>query len=346
MKTLKFKILIIGTLLLTSFMAEANFAKTIHRNWSVNQVNTLKVDNKFGNINFEKSRTDSVVIVVTVEIKDLTRSRSEYLANQIDFRFSLSDGILTASTVFSDNFKTNQEFNIVYTINIPTDKNLEILNKYGNVTLGDLNATGKFDINYGNIQGRDLKAPNKQYIDLNLKYGNASFNSINQLKANIGYGKLSADKIEDANFNTQYSIIKVNTANKVKINSKYDNIDFKFSTEVVATSTITNWSMGNITDKLILNTEYGNVNVSKVETTFKEIKIENSYGNIIIGIPYGASYQLNSDCYYCKVKHHEAEIISQSDNNNREIIKANVGNQPSGAVVVVKSRYGKVNLME
>lgn len=347
MKTLAFKLIIIGFFSMVFSTAKADYVKNIHKSWAVNKVQALNIESKFSNINFVATRDDSVTIDVVVEIKKLSDSNAKYLADQIDFQFSLSNGTVYAKTDFSDRFKTKQEFDIVFTINIPIDRNLDVENKYGNVTLGDLKAIGKFEIHYGNIQGQDLQAPDGEKIKLEIKYGNASFDAINNLYAEVGYGKLFVDEVSTANFDTKYSILKVDKIKKAVSDSQYDHYEFDEVDELSVDSKFTGWSIDQLNNSLLIDTQYGDVDIDRVSARFEKIDIENSYGNINIGIPNNASYQLEGDCYYCKIKYNDkAEVIKHIQENNHLYVKANVGSGQSNAKVKVESRYGKVSLME
>ena len=347
MKTLAFKLIIIGFFSLIFNTAKADYVKNIHKSWGINKIQALNIESKFSNINIVNTRDDSVTIDVEIEIKRLSDNNAEYLANQIDFHFSLSGGTIYAKTEFSDRFKTKQEFNITYTINIPTDRNLFVENKYGNVTMGDLNALGEFEIQYGNIQGQDLKAPENEKIKLEVKYGSSSFDAINNLYAEIGYGKLFADAVEKANFDTQYSIIKVDKIGKAVAESKYDHYEIDKVDELSIESKFTGWSIDRLTNKLYIDTQYGDVDIDDVGEGFEKIDVENSYGNIMIDIPSTASYQLESECYYCRIRYNDnAEVIKSIQENNHQYIKANVGKGQPAARVKIESRYGKVSLKE
>lgn len=347
MKTLAFKLIIIGFFSMIFCTAKADYVKKIHKSWIANKVQALNIESKFSNINFVNTRDDSVTIDVSIEIEKLSANNAEYLADQINFQFSLSNGTVYSKTTFTDKFKTKQEFSIVITVNIPIDRNLFVENKYGNVTLGDLKALGNFEIQYGNIQGQDMFAPNDEKIKLNLKYGSASFDKINSLYAEVGYGKLFVDEIKTANFDTKYTTVQVDKIEKAISDSQYDHYEFDEVNELSVDSKFTGWSIDQVNHSLIMDTQYGDVSVDRVAPDFEKIIIENSYGSINIGIPDKASYQLEGNCYYCKIRYNsEAAIIKQIEDNNHLYIKANVGKGQSAATVKIESRYGKVTLNE
>lgn len=344
MKTQKFSLIIAALLIICTNNLLAQYTKTVNKSWGVNEIETLVVENKFGHINIVNTNTETIKMDITLEIKNLSGSKAEYLANQIRFNINLNNKTLSAKTIFNEDFKTNQEFSIVYDIQIPKNKNLDITNRYGNVTMADLTAKGNFDISYGNIQGGDLESPQNENIRIKVSYGNAGFNSINQTDTQIKYGKLTVENIETALLNTEYSIIKTGRLNKANVNSKYDHFDIGKATTLYIESKFTSWNIETLEKTIAIDTEYGNLSINNVAHQFNQIDIENSYGNISVAMPYDASYYLEGECYYCNIKHHEAELEQKTTENNRTYLKGKVGQANTDAHVKVRSRYGKVNL--
>jgi hypothetical protein len=180
---------------------------------------------------------------------------------------------VNAETKFGDKFKTNQDFNIVYTINIPIDRDLEVDNRYGNVTLGDLNAMGNFEIKYGNIYGKNLTAPNDEEIKLELKYGNATFDAIKMLYAEIGYSKIIISEIGKAKFDTKYSDLKIGKVAYALFDSKYDNIKINTTDKLKIESKYTGWQIKELHSLLFLDNEFGDVEIESISPHFEELKI-------------------------------------------------------------------------
>ncbi|MBN2806258.1 MAG: hypothetical protein JXR22_06330, partial [Prolixibacteraceae bacterium] len=229
-------------------------------------------------------------------------------------------------------------------INIPTDRSLNIENKFGDVTLGNLDAPGKFNIQYGNIYGRNLKTPAAQPINLELKFGNATFGTINLLTAEIAYAKFSAGNIDEADLESQYSIFKIEDMKTLKVVSKYDNFTIQSLENSEIESKFTGWTIDFVKSKFRIDTQYGDVKIGKVGEKFEAIRIENSYGNIFVNIPSGIGYQLNSETYFCDIRFPEGEVFKRIEENHRTTIQAAIGKANSQARVQINSRYGKVNL--
>lgn len=346
MKTLKFKTAMLFLLLFVAFNGKADYEKKIHKAWGIDKVEAFKIESKFSNINFVDGRNDSVTVDILIEIKHPSTNKAKELADEIDFVLYLKDGVVNAETRFDSKFRTNQDFQITYTVTIPNDRKLHVENKYGSVSLGKLIAGGFFDIKYGKIFGDQLRAPEGENIEMDLKYTDGTFDQIDRLKLDLGYGKLSVDKISDGIFETEYSIVNVDELETAKIDSKYDTYSLGVAGKIYAESKFTGWKIDELTRLFAIVNQFGNIDINYVDEGFELIDINNQYGSIEAGISEQASYSLEGDCYYCKMKHKDGEIIREIVNNHHTSIKLNIGEKAPQGKVKIESRYGKVDLSD
>jgi len=346
MKTRIFNTLLVSLMLLfPALNSSAEIVKKVHKSWPIGKVTSLAIENKFGNINFVTNRDDSVTIDVSIDTETGSH-RSYRLIDQIDFSFSIMDGKVKAKTIFDDGFSSHDNFTINYIINIPKNRDLEVINKYGNVMLDDLNANGNFEIAYGNINGNSLLAPSGQQIKLELKYGNANFEKVNNLLGDIAYSKLRATTIENAELETRYSNIFAEKSNEIFANSRYDNYTILSIKRIKSDSKFTDWKIDEATSSVQFINEYGDIKIRKVPKNFEKVSVQNRYGNIRIGIAADASYQLVGETFYCNIIFPDTEPEKYIKEENHTIISAFIGNRNTTSKVNIESRYGKVDLLE
>jgi hypothetical protein len=346
MKTQIFNTILVGAVLLfCNIHSNAEQVKKVHKSWPISKVTTLAVENKYGNISFVNNRDDSVTIDVSIDTDMETRSGYR-IAEQIDFSFDFSDGKVKAKTIFEDDFHAKQNFTINYIINIPINKNLEVINKYGNVMLDDLNANGNFEIAYGSINGNSLIAPDNNQIKLDIRYGSADFEKINNLLGDISYSKLRVSAIDKAKLETRYSSIFSEKCKDIFANSRYDNYTIVSLEQIRTDSKFTDWKIDEAKATIEFINEYGDIKIRKVPKDFNKVLIQNRYGNIRIRIAEDASYSLVSETWYCDVIFPDTKPEKYFKDNNHTIIKAFIGKSNSTSKVNVESKYGKVDLME
>ena len=341
---LKFKLFLLLLLFsgVTVFAGGNEYTRNIHRAFSKSDVAALNIQNKYGAITINDMGGDSVTIDVAIVVENAYEGKAEYLLKQIDIEIGKSGKTVTAVTKISSDFKTKQKFSINYKVNIPSDRNLDITNKYGNLSVGKLTGQGKFVIGYGNITTGDMKAPANGTISLDLSYGKADIEAVNRLNANIKYSKLFMDKAEQLQLDSKYSTISIDNVGELKAISKYDGFSLDKAGSITADSKYTHYSIDKLSKKLVLTSEYGNVDIDDVDDEFETIEITSSYGEIALGLDKKA-YRIHAECSYCNVAypHDQFSGNREKDNNNLRIDgKINNGS----ANVHIISRYGGVKL--
>jgi len=341
---LKFKLLTLF-LILVSFSAMAGkgeYSRHIHRAFLKSGVTALNLQNKFGEITINDSGGDSVTIDVKIVVENAYEGKAEYLLRQINIAISKSGKTVTAETNISSDFKTKQNFSINYKVNIPANCDLDISNKYGSLSVAKLEARGKFDIAYGNITTGSMNTPDNSSVLLNLSYGKADMEDVNKLNAEIKYSKLYMDKIDYLQLDSKYSSMSIDEVGELNTTSKYDGFSIDRAGSVSAESKYTHYSIGDLQKKFILTSEYGNVDVEKVESDFEMIDITSSYGGIKLGLD-DRSYNLQAECTYCGINYPQERFVGNKEKDNQNIkLDGQVG-KGTGIVHIV-SRYGGVKL--
>src|SRR5665647_47856 len=135
MKTQNFKLLLL-ILLLASFQLHAErITKRIYKSFPVSRVSKLELSNKYGNIQIDDNRKDSVIIDVLVWV-DGTGSRSQRVLDNIEININTSGITVSASTEFRNDFNNNnQNFSIDYHVSVPDDRDLNVSQKYRSVNM-------------------------------------------------------------------------------------------------------------------------------------------------------------------------------------------------------------------
>lgn len=343
---LKFKLLtvLIALSCLTVTAGNNEYNRRIHRSFSKNDVSSLNITNKYGEITINDLGGDSVTIDVTIVVENAYQGKAEYLLKQIEIGISKSGKTVIAKTNITEDFKTKQKFSINYNVNIPADRNLDISNKYGNLTINKLEANGKFNIAYGNITAQTMKVPSGASILLNLSYSKADFQTINNMNATIQYSKLFMGETDKLQLESKYSTISIDKINQLKAISKYDGFSIDKIESLEAESKYTHYNIDKLEKKFVLNSEYGNIDVDEIAEGFEAIDITSSYGGIKLGLDKRA-YKLLADCSYCGVDYPKDQFSGNHEKDNQNLkIEGKVGS--GTANVHITSKYGEVKLME
>jgi hypothetical protein len=330
----------------TGYIARADEPiKREYRSWPVESISEIIIDNQFGNIDFVTPRTDSVTVEATFDIQNLSKNNSEYLAEQVQFNVSSSGKTLKIKTTFTEDFKTNKDFKIRIRIQSPESCNVNITNRFGDVSLNNLTAQGNFNIEYGNLKANHLNTTSNSPVMLDIKYGRAEIKHLNNLNAKLNYGELICTNIERMDLDVQYSIVDIDRIGEAKINSHLDNLAID---TVKALNIESNYSTLNIkilSDFLDVNMKHGELNVEKIASGFDQIKINNIYGKVHITTG-NISYTMESETFFTEIDYTNGTILEQNTLKDQIILKSKIGTEENNSLIDVKSRYGKVHIIQ
>ena len=228
--------------------------KQYNKSWSVSEVETLDISNKFGEVLFKNEGGSEITIDVKVTVDASSESKANSLLDKIEVSFGKSGKTAKAETSIENNFKSNRNFSIDYVINIPSDKNLVVSNKYGDVVVNKLTANGNFDVQYGNITANELVAPSNGKMNVLLAYGNGNIETTGDIGIDIKYSNITLGTINDLMLESKYSNVDFEMARIVQIESKYDKFNF-----------------GKV-KSLTANTKYTNIKIAYLGCQFKNRK--------------------------------------------------------------------------
>lgn len=345
MKTLKF----IAALFMISILSAGVTAvaeeqvKEYNESWPASGISTLEMVNKFGEIRINNEGGSEITIDVKVTVEAANEKKANELLDKIEVEFSKSGSTLKAITKIENNFKSQKRFSIDYVVNIPSDKNLNITNKYGNTFVNSLTSDGYFNIKYGNLSANELQTPESGNLKLDMAYGNANIGSATNLKALVSYSPLTIEEINTLKLESKYSTIEIEEANHIQIESKYDKFRFEEVESVTATTKYSHIKIGELTTSLKIEAGYGGVTVGEVSNNFEFINITNSYGQISLGLD-EASYMLDANCHYCGIDYPRDNFSgNRIKENHTSTVKGKVGDG-SGGKIMIKSRYGEIKL--
>jgi hypothetical protein len=342
MKTKNFKLLILLLFLFGGQAQAERIVKKIYRSFPVNQVTKLELSNKYGNIQIDDNRKDSVIISVEIWVEG-TSSRAQRVLDNINVNFSTSGTTVSAATDFRNDFNNfNSNFNIDYHVSVPTDRDLAVEQKYGTVNMNNLTGKGVFDIKYGEIRAKNLLSPS---LSLDLAYSKASIEETKNMALTIKYSKISLNKGENLTIESRYSGLNIGDCKDVTLDSKYD--DFRFTTinNLTVSSMYTGYKIDQILSSLVLTNGYGNFTVNTIPASFKSIKVSSRYATVRLGIANGASYKLDGTVRYCDLKH-PAGKLNRSKEDTSYDVHGTVGESESPTSTVnIDSSYGNVTLI-
>lgn len=326
----------------TSVLAEEK-TKEFHESWAASGVETVEIINKFGEVKVTNEGASEITIDVVVTVDASTEKKADELLDKINVTFGKSGSTVKGETTIESNFNSRGKFSIDYVVNVPSDINLNISNKYGNTIVNQLNANGDFNIQYGNLTANMLQAPANGNVNILLAYGKASVEGAGNLKVDVKYSTMTLGEIKNLLLESKYSTLDLEEGGVIQIESKYDKLNFEEVQTVTANIKYSHIKIEQLAKSIKVDAGYGSIKVGQIAKDFESVSITNSYGQIALGLD-EASYSIDASCEYCGISYPEDSFKgNKMKERNTQSINGKVGSG-SGGTVLVKSRYGEIKL--
>jgi hypothetical protein len=315
------------------------FTKKLSKSWPAAGIETLRISNKFGEVKIQNTGGTSVTVDVVITVEG-SENRAKNKLDNISVEFGQQGNTATAETHISEGFKSGN-FTIDYTVNIPSEKNLDITNKFGNVIIDKLTGKANLDVSYGNLTAVDLTGPS---TDFDLAYGKAEIQTLGNATVSLAYSRLELETGAVLKLDSKYSSMNADKLDELALESKYDSFNFGEMNRLTGVSKFTSYKIARLNKLLKLESGYGGIKVDRIPAGFELIDVVSSYAQVSLGIEENAGYQVEAKCDYCKISYPEIQFKgNRMSENTSEKIEGKVASGSPGKVVVT-SRYGNIRL--
>jgi phage gp45-like len=329
-------------------------SRTIKKEYSVSSDATVKLDNKYGNLNITTWNKNRVEITVKITVKGNSQSTIEKKLRDIDVEFHANSDMVSAKTRIprsssSWSFwgKSNKlSYQINYTVKMPASNNVELNNDYGNIQLDELNGSADIDCDYGKIIIGELNNSNNS---INMDYCKGS--TINFMKSgsvNADYSKLTIDKTDKVKINSDYSNITVESSNKVTFNADYGSITVNDVRDITGNTDYVSVRLGTVSKNLNIDADYGSIKIKELARGFERVEISGEYAGITIGVKPNTNFDFMIDLQYASFRYGDANVDMRKRivKSSKKYYEGSYGKGSSNSKVIIKSQYGGVRIKE
>ncbi len=357
MKTMKFKLLLISVLFLSSnfVLSSKELTKSLHKEFDVNKNTVLVIRNKYGKVDIRNGSEKKVIIDVEIIVEHPDQETAQKILGYLDVEFSVSGNEVKAITYINDkinkvrgsNWGNNKKFQINYTVTMPKTLDINLSNKYGDTFIDELTGYSEIEIKYGNLQANKIiRDDTKPLTSLTFGYSNkVEIGEVRWAKIYMKYSTMKINKSRALVVESKYSNLTVDEASSIVSESKYDTYKIGKTDNFVIQGSYSNYKLEYVGKKLFLETKYTGTTVGKIPATFEEINITNGYGSVKLGISSGASYQLKGEARYAKISVPSEGRLNRIQGNTSSSYEGTVGtNMDAKAKVTINTSYGGVTL--
>lgn len=319
--------------------------KNINKSFNVDADATLQTSNSYGNINLYLWDENKISIQVTIKVSGNNEKKVIEKLNSIDVDFDSSSSKVSAATIFdNNNWKngSNLSYEINYTIKIPKNGNIALVNKYGDISIEKLNGVSNIICQYGNL---NLGNFNNKTNNITLSYsGNSSINFIDKLNLNSQYSEVDFKNVNQINVDGNYNTLNFQNIGNLNLSSNYTKINSKSIQKVAIEGNYLTLKLGEIGNTLNLSSNYSDLQLSASNKT-DAIKIVGNYTNSKIYCSPDYAFDFDINLKYGGFKNElELKYIEKSEKNNSKSYSGYHKNQGKSKISVT-TNYGSVQFL-
>jgi len=347
MKTIRLNILLLFVMLLPGIVTagegeKITKEKRISKTYIVNANAGLEIDNKFGQIYITTWDEDKTSIEVLIRISAKNEETVNKRLNSIDIEFEALKSLVKAKTLIGNFSGRNVSMEINYTIKIPKNGSINLDNQYGAIKFGSINGPSIIKCQYGDVHGDALNN-----MDNSVKIEYCSKSQIGYIKngtVKAAYSGFVLTKGGTITLNSEYTNVNIGHVNEITYRCDYGDVKIAEGGKVSGNANYTNTRISNLSWQLNLSTNYGDVNVIKVEKTTRNIAINSTYTNVRVKCDPDYAFDFEYQLDYGNLNGTgDFKFTEKIEKNTRASYK---GYYKSSGVnrMYVKTEYGDISL--
>ncbi|MGB3546303.1 MAG: DUF4097 family beta strand repeat-containing protein [Saprospiraceae bacterium] len=348
------------------------FVRTTNKDYPLTADGLVELTNRYGEIDIQPWTENRV----SLRIRVVVQARSEEAANATFDRINIttsgsstrvvaetsigdgsSGGIMDRIVGWFDGSSSSNEFKIYYEVRMPRSANLKATARYCDVRSGDLGGAVEADVKYGDLRlgdvggaatlsvayGKIVAANLRRTGRVNSRYSNVSITSVGDLDLDLRYSEFKIGRAGNVTLDSRYDDGSFGVLNTLRVDAGYGDFKIDELQELTANSNYTEYNIGQLARILDVDTDYGDVTVSRLLKGFTSVKVQSSYSQIHIRMEDGSNYDLDVETSYADVEtpsgfNPRVQIEKGSDHTVRGVMGK------GGGRIVARLRYGDFTL--
>jgi hypothetical protein len=321
--------------------------------YSVKPSYTLKVINKYGDVNIITGSNDSIALCAVAAIDQENIELVKKSLQLISIEATKNGDTITVNTVydrrfFSQSFSNGRKsFNVNYTIEVPEYLNLILVNSFGNISVEKISGYVKIKLSRGKLYAKELVRDNvKPISSVTVDNGEVAIDKsgwLNLRVINCPTALLGTAKA--AVLTSAFSTISIEKIGSLVIYSKSDRYTINNADRIHNESFYTKLDIRNLSELLESVSSYGSININNLGKLFTTVNISSDHSPVTIATSDDNTFYTDITVSQADLKYAEKFRTSLTRTNpDREIrLSGSIGNNP-GSIIMVKAVSANVNL--
>lgn len=289
-----YKRFVLFSVLLTSIslFSQNTFTKKIEKTIGVSDDVRLYLDNKYGEINIKGWEKNIVAIIVNVKVTNKKEERAKSILDAIKVDIKESRDLIRVESRISGNKngffsryfnnltigKSNAQ--IDYTIYLPQNVELDIINKFGDIILDDWDGELKVNMKHGDLWLNDKISK----ANIEMKYGKIRAKTIDTGQIILKNGSLDLQKSQNLLINSSGSKIEMNQIYELELISNKDDIIIEDVENLNGKVRFSNIKIENLGKEIELTMKLADLRILKIKQPDIIVSIDQESSDIDINI--------------------------------------------------------------
>jgi hypothetical protein len=293
---------LLGGIISIHGFSQFNESKEISKRYKVVPDAQVEISNKYGNVEVNTWDSDSVVFLIKIKVEEKSLSKLEKTMDGIDFDFTDNPHFVVARTIVNKTSSTlEKEFlkfkesllqsdgnvEINYTVWLPKKSDLKLENKFGNIIMGEYSGNCELTLSNGNLKAYELTGK----AEINLNFADASINKLNTAQLNTNYSDVEIKTAKKLVVESKQSTYDIQESTDLNINSRRDKYRIRTADIAEIRGSFSFIRISELLDRINFRSEYGDLEIEKVNPDFSNILIESSSSDINLYFSRGTGFQ-------------------------------------------------------
>ncbi len=270
------------------------FTRTISKEFTIGTNAHLHVDNKYGKIHCANWDRSAVSLEVTISVDAANEEKADRIFDMIRVEMHGSTSEVVAETEINDAFKGNNDrvsIQIDYMIHMPEKIALSLDNRFGDIYIENVQGPAEIDLSYGSMEAKSMIHNDN---DLEIKFGKASIETMTGCAADIKYSEFIVYDCKNMDIESKFSTARIEKVTAADIDSKYDTYTIGDMQTADITAEFTTLKIAKLLKHIGVYSKYGAFQLKYIAPGFDDVRIDNQYGNVELGVDEEASFQLDA----------------------------------------------------
>jgi len=255
--------------------------KSVERSFAVSKGDRLEVENKYGEVIIEPAPGNELKIKVEISLTAGNYSAIQELEDYVEVEIDRTGSFILAETHWGRSsgffakswseiknaFDGDRSIEVNYTIEAPNFLDVNVINKFGDVFVGEFGGRLGLDLAHGDLRGRRIAKPDR----VKVSYGRVVVEEWGKGKVEVYFAEMESDKADDLTVNSRNSEIILREAENLVVDSKNDEWQLGRIRSIKGTFSFTSAKVDFLEQDAGLHQDYGDLRIEHLGPDFKDI---------------------------------------------------------------------------